>query len=59
MKNYEAIKKIVESMEADVVKFNGGVNAAGARVRKGAQELKKAAQELRLEVQKTKEKRNK
>lgn len=57
MKNYDAIKKIVAEMENDVQKFEGGTNAAGARVRKAVQELKRAGQALRQDVQDIKESR--
>jgi len=57
MKNYDVIKKIVADMEADVVKFENGTNAAGGRVRKYCQEIKKACQGLRINVQEMKEKR--
>lgn len=59
MKQYDAIKKIVAEMENDVQKFEGGTNAAGARVRKYCQEIKSACKDLRDAVQKEKEKRKK
>jgi len=51
MENYNKLKGLVASMEADADKFfNGGNSAAGTRVRKGLQEIKTLAQEIRNEV---------
>lgn len=44
------IKETAENMAEDVGKFDGGNQAAGSRVRKGAQEIKKLCQQLRKEV---------
>ena len=54
MKNYEELKKLVASIEADVIKFNSGNSAAGTRVRKGLQDVKNVAQAMRIEVQEKK-----
>jgi hypothetical protein len=51
MKKYEELKNLVASLEADVVKFGNGNNAAGTRVRKGLQAIKNTAQQLRVEIQ--------
>ncbi|MBD1433850.1 MULTISPECIES: histone H1 [Sphingobacterium] len=51
MENYNKLKDLVASIEADADKFfNNGNSAAGTRVRKGLQEIKTLAQELRNEV---------
>lgn len=51
MENFNKIKELVASIEADAEKFyvRGGA-AAGTRVRKGMLELKKLAQVVRVEV---------
>lgn len=52
MKNFEKLKELIASVEADAQKFyNNGNNAAGTRVRKAMLEVKNAAQAIRLEVQ--------
>ena len=56
MKNFDKIKEVVASAEADVVKFEAGNNAAGTRVRKAMQELKTLAQDIRTEVTEIKNK---
>jgi hypothetical protein len=54
---FEAIKSLVESAEADVLKFSAKGNmSAGTRVRQSMQELKKLAQQLRIEIQEEKSK---
>lgn len=51
MENYNKLKSLVASLEADADKFfNNGNSAAGTRVRKGLQDIKTLAQELRNEV---------
>jgi hypothetical protein len=51
MENFEKVKELVASVEADAVKFyENGNAAAGTRVRKGMQELKNLAQTIRAEV---------
>lgn len=54
MKKYQALKNILDAMEADVTKFFNGTNAAGPRARKQLQELKKMANDLRAEIQEVK-----
>lgn len=44
------MKKLIEEIEADVVKAENGNNAAGTRVRKQMQEIKKTAQEIRANI---------
>jgi len=52
MNQFETVKNMLMSMEADFVKFyDKGNSAAGTRVRKGLQDLKVKCQELRLEIQ--------
>jgi hypothetical protein len=53
-KIFNDIKQKVAEIEADVNKFYGGNNAAGARVRKAMQELKGLASDLRKDVLDTK-----
>ena len=50
MQEYEALKGLVNEIEADVNKAAGGNKAAGTRVRKQMQDIKKAAQILRNRV---------
>ncbi|MEM8859426.1 MAG: histone H1 [Chloroflexota bacterium] len=55
MEKYEALKAMVEEMEADFKKFYDDNNkAAGTRVRKGMLDLKKFADETRKNVQEIK-----
>ncbi len=52
MKEYEAIKQLVASIEEDVIKFSEKGNAAaGTRVRKGLQDIKRACQDMRDAIQ--------
>lgn len=53
-KIFNDIKSKVAEIEADVNKFYGGNNAAGARVRKAMQDLKALATDLRKDVLDTK-----
>jgi hypothetical protein len=50
MEAYDRLRKLVDSVEDDVAKAEGGNKAAGTRVRKVMQEVKAAAQELRVSV---------
>lgn len=50
MQEYEQLKQLVESVEDDVLKAEGGNKAAGTRVRKAMQDIKNAAQEVRKKV---------
>ena len=55
MEKYEALKAMVEAMEADFKKFYDDNNkAAGTRVRKGMLDLKKFADDTRKNVQEIK-----
>lgn len=57
MDNYNKLKEIVETVEADFDKFyNKGNAAAGTRVRKAMQEMKNLAQDIRKEVSEIKNK---
>ena len=48
--NLETIKAIIETLEADQVKFDNGTNSAGSRLRKGLQAVKKASNDMRAEI---------
>lgn len=50
MQEYEELKKLVEEIESDINKAEGGNKAAGTRVRKQMQTIKQAAQSLRAKV---------
>jgi hypothetical protein len=50
MEVYDRLRKLVDSVEDDVAKAEGGNKAAGTRVRKVMQEVKAAAQDLRVSV---------
>lgn len=50
MQEYEELKKLVEEIESDIQKAEGGNKAAGTRVRKQMQTIKQAAQTLRAKV---------
>ena len=50
MQEYENLKTMIEEIEADVSKAEGGNKAAGTRVRKQMQDVKKAAQSVRNTV---------
>ncbi|MDB5119012.1 MAG: histone [Sphingobacteriales bacterium] len=57
MENYNKIKELLASVEADAEKFyNGGNSAAGTRVRKAMQDLKNLTQAIRTEVTELKNK---
>lgn len=47
---FEEIKDVIAEAEGDIDKFDNGVAAAGARVRKAAQNIKVLCQTLRNEV---------
>ena len=54
MDNFNNLKDLVMSMEADFVKFyEKGNKAAGTRIRKGMQDLKNMAQDIRKNVLET------
>ena len=50
MQEYEALKRMVESIADDVAKAQGGNKAAGTRIRKAMQDIKNAAQEVRKKI---------
>ncbi len=50
MQAYEDLKALVDEIEADVSKAEGGNKAAGTRVRKQMQSIKKAAQTVRSSI---------
>ncbi|HEX42895.1 MAG TPA: histone H1 [Phycisphaerales bacterium] len=50
MQEYEDLKTLVNEIEADVNKAQGGNKAAGTRVRKQMQDIKKAAQNVRNRI---------
>ena len=50
MQEYENLKTLVEQVEDDITKAQGGNKAAGTRVRKAMQEIKAAAQEVRVKI---------
>ena len=52
MQKFNDLKNLINSLEADVIKFYEKENAAaGTRVRKGMQDIKKLVQDIRVEVQ--------
>ena len=56
MQAYEDLKVLVNEIEADINKGEGGNKAAGTRVRKQMQKIKQAAQAVRnsiLEIRST------
>ncbi len=50
MEAYEQLKALVEGVEDDLQKAEGGNKAAGTRVRKTMQDIKAAAQAVRVQV---------
>ena len=55
MEIFNELKKLVEELELDVVKFyEKGNKSAATRARKGLQDLKKLAQDLRIDIQEVK-----
>ena len=50
MESYDRLVRIVQEVEEEVRKAEGGNKAAGTRVRKAMQDVKKAAQELRVGI---------
>ena len=50
MQEYEQLKSLVESVEDDIIKTEGGNRAAGTRVRKAMQEVKQLAQAVRTKI---------
>lgn len=50
MESYENLKKLIDSIEDDVKKAEGGNKAAGTRVRQAMQDVKNVAQDIRKEI---------
>ncbi|MEM1423782.1 MAG: histone H1 [Planctomycetota bacterium] len=50
MQEYETLKQLVNEIEEDIRKAEGGNKAAGTRVRKQMQDIKNTAQDLRKKV---------
>ena len=50
MQEYEDLKVLVEEIEADINKAQGGNKAAGTRVRKQMQKIKQASQSVRSRI---------
>ncbi len=50
MEAYDRLVRIVQEVEEEVRKAEGGNKAAGTRVRKAMQDVKKAAQDLRVGI---------
>lgn len=50
MQSYEDLKKVIESIEEDIAKAEGGNKAAGTRVRQAMQDIKNRAQDIRKEI---------
>lgn len=50
MQEYEDLKVLIDEIEADISKAEGGNKAAGTRVRKQMQKIKQAAQIVRNRV---------
>ena len=50
MLEYDRLKEMINEIEEDVIKAEGGNKAAGTRVRKIMQDIKQAAQELRIKI---------
>lgn len=50
MEEYTRLRQLVDEIEDDIRKAEGGNKAAGTRVRKQMQDIKNAAQEVRKKV---------
>lgn len=50
MQEYENLKVLIDEIEADINKAEGGNKAAGTRVRKQMQKIKQAAQNVRSRI---------
>ena len=55
MEAFDQMVKLIEEVEEDVRKAEGGNKAAGTRVRKIMQEIKQAAQDVRTAVLETRD----
>ncbi len=54
MESFNTLTALVESVKADVEKFDAGNKSAGTRVRKTMQEVKKLCKTVRDDVQSAK-----
>ncbi len=50
MQEFDILKRLIQEVEDDVAKAEGGNRAAGTRVRKKMQEIKSAAQDVRKRI---------
>lgn len=50
MQEYENLKTMIEEIDGDIKKAEGGNKAAGTRVRKQMQQVKQAAQAVRSQI---------
>jgi hypothetical protein len=50
VQEYETLKQLINEIEEDVRKAEGGNKAAGTRVRKQMQDVKNMAQDIRKKV---------
>ncbi len=50
MQEFDTLKRLIQEVEEDVAKAQGGNKAAGTRVRKKMQDIKSAAQEVRKKI---------
>ena len=50
MEAYDRLRRLVEDVEEEIRKAEGGNKAAGTRVRKVMQEVKQAAQDVRVGI---------
>jgi hypothetical protein len=50
MESYDRLVQLVQDVNEDMAKCEGGNKAAGTRVRKSMQEIKAAAQDVRKDV---------
>ncbi len=50
MQEYDKLKVLIDEIEMDINKAQGGNKAAGTRVRKQMQEIKRASQDVRSKI---------
>jgi hypothetical protein len=50
MEEYQHLRRLVEAVEEDLAKAQGGNKAAGTRVRKAMQDIKNCAQDIRKKI---------
>lgn len=58
MVEFDTLKRLIQEVEEDVAKADGGNQTAGRRVRKKMQEIKAAATEVRKKVLETRNTEN-